>query len=177
MMTWGSKLGGAAGAPHTAQVRVVVAQELSTDAKKQIVTGLFNLLEPFAPKASSQICFVATSAENLAIDGLLLPDLIVRDSAAPAKGKKEAKPQQAKDTPEQKAAKEAAKAVEKQLKAVIKEGGKKGVEIEGASDMGGLDFFCTTIEVRRADRRPAPSLPRSALPRSASSPVVQPPHP
>ena len=24
--------------------------------------------------------------------------------------------------------------------------GKKGVEIEGASDMGGLDFFCTTIE-------------------------------
>ena len=29
---------------------------------------------------------------------------------------------------------------------MIKEGGKKGVEIEGASDMGGLDFFCTTIE-------------------------------
>ena len=26
---------------------------------------------------------------------------------------------------------------------VIKEGGKKGVEIEGASDMGGLEFFCT----------------------------------
>lgn len=33
------------------------------------------------------------------------------------------------------------------LQAVIKEGGKKGVEIEGASDMGGLDFFCTTIDV------------------------------
>ena len=29
---------------------------------------------------------------------------------------------------------------------VIKEGGKKGVEIEGAADMGGLEFFCTTIE-------------------------------
>ena len=28
-----------------------------------------------------------------------------------------------------------------------KEGGKKGVEIEGASDMGGLDFFCTTMEL------------------------------
>ena len=40
----------------------------------------------------------------------------------------------------------AAKAKEKLLKTVIKEGGKKGVEIEGASDMGGLDFFCTTIE-------------------------------
>ena len=35
---------------------------------------------------------------------------------------------------------------EKLEKKVIKEGGKKGVEIEGASDMGGLDFFCTTIE-------------------------------
>merc|ERR1719238_2708378 len=46
----------------------------------------------------------------------------------------------------EKAAKEATKAKEKLLKAVIKEGGKKGVEIEGASDMGGLDFFCTTIE-------------------------------
>merc|ERR1712087_772993 len=45
-----------------------------------------------------------------------------------------------------KAAKEAAKAREKLLKTVIKEGGKKGVEIEGASDMGGLEFFCTTIE-------------------------------
>ena len=30
---------------------------------------------------------------------------------------------------------------------IIKEGGKKGVEIEGASDMGGLDFFCTTMEL------------------------------
>ena len=27
------------------------------------------------------------------------------------------------------------------------QGGKKGVEIEGASDMGGLDFFCTTMEL------------------------------
>ena len=50
---------------------------------------------------------------------------------------------------EKEAAKEAAKAAkeaEKLKKAVVKEGGKKGVEIEGASDMGGLDFFCTTIE-------------------------------
>ena len=56
------------------------------------------------------------------------------------------KGQQAKQTPEEKAAAKAAKEQEKLLKTVIKEGGKKGVEIEGASDMGGLDFFCTTIE-------------------------------
>lgn len=33
-----------------------------------------------------------------------------------------------------------------QLKKVIKEGGKRGVEIEGASDMGGLEFFCTSVD-------------------------------
>ena len=77
-MTWGSKLAGSAG-PHTAQVQVVVSQDLSADAKKAIATGLFDLLEPFAPKASSQICFVSAAAENLAIDGLMLPDLIARD--------------------------------------------------------------------------------------------------
>lgn len=52
---------------------------------------------------------------------------------------------------EEKAAKEAAKAAEKLKKAVLKEGGKKGVEIEGASDMGGLAFFCTTIESSDGD--------------------------
>merc|ERR1711953_789754 len=32
------------------------------------------------------------------------------------------------------------------LKKVIKEGGKRGVEIEGAADMGGLQFFCTAVD-------------------------------
>jgi len=50
-----------------------------------------------------------------------------------------------------KEAAKAAKAREKLLKAVVKEGGKKGVEIEGASDMGGLEFFCTTIETPEGD--------------------------
>merc|ERR1712107_463448 len=34
----------------------------------------------------------------------------------------------------------------KKLKKVIKEGGKRGVEIEGAADMGGLQFFCTSVD-------------------------------
>lgn len=32
------------------------------------------------------------------------------------------------------------------LKKVIKEGGKRGVEIEGAADLGGLQFFCTVVK-------------------------------
>jgi len=39
----------------------------------------------------------------------------------------------------------------KVLKRAIKEGGKRGVEIEGAADMGGLQFFCTSVEVPEGD--------------------------
>merc|ERR1711972_609879 len=37
------------------------------------------------------------------------------------------------------------------LKKVIKEGGKRGVEIEGAADMGGLQFFCTAVDLPEGD--------------------------
>merc|ERR1719264_1913737 len=39
----------------------------------------------------------------------------------------------------------------KKLKKVIKEGGKRGVEIEGAADMGGLQFFCTSVDLPEGD--------------------------
>jgi len=71
------------------------------------------------------------------------------------KEEKEDKPKPREEAPAAdeaaKAAAKAAKEREKLLKAIIKEGGKKGVEIEGASDMGGLDFFCTTIELPEGD--------------------------
>jgi len=44
-----------------------------------------------------------------------------------------------------------AEALKKLKKAVIKEGGKRGVEIEGAADMGGLQFFCTNVETPDGD--------------------------
>jgi len=61
-----------------------------------------------------------------------------KKEAAPAKknAKKDKEP-----TPE-----DLAKAAAKKEKAVIKEGGKKGVEIEGACDMGGMQFFCTQLD-------------------------------
>lgn len=40
---------------------------------------------------------------------------------------------------------------EKLMKVIVKEGGKRGVEIEGAADMGGLQFFCTNIEKPMGD--------------------------
>merc|ERR1719235_1846391 len=37
------------------------------------------------------------------------------------------------------------KTAEKKMAKIVKEGGKRGVEIEGAADMGGLQFFCTMM--------------------------------
>jgi len=62
------------------------------------------------------------------------------------KAKKEAPPPAPTKTPEEIEAEKKKKEAEKKLKAVIKEGGKKGVEIAGASAMGGLEFFCTTMQ-------------------------------
>lgn len=41
--------------------------------------------------------------------------------------------------------------MEKKMKKVTKEGGKRGVEIEGAADMGGLQFFVTRMEEPMGD--------------------------
>merc|ERR550514_2507042 len=57
--------------------------------------------------------------------------------------KKEEAPAPAAEDPE--------KARKDKLKKVIKEGGKRGVEIEGAADMGGLQFFCTAVDLPEGD--------------------------
>lgn len=39
----------------------------------------------------------------------------------------------------------------KLVKAVLKEGGKKAQDVAGVADLGGLDFFCTTIDSAKGD--------------------------
>lgn len=41
--------------------------------------------------------------------------------------------------------------LEKKMKKVIKEGGKRGVEVEGNADMGGLRYFCIKAEEANGD--------------------------
>jgi len=67
---------------------------------------------------------------------------------AKGKDKKEEKKEEGEKqlTPE-----ELEKAKKDKLKKVIKEGGKRGVEIEGAADMGGLQFFCTSVDLPQGD--------------------------
>merc|ERR1711957_863942 len=56
-----------------------------------------------------------------------------------------------KQEPAAEAAADPEQARKDKLKKVIKEGGKRGVEIEGAADMGGLQFFCTSCEFPDGD--------------------------
>merc|ERR1712232_479038 len=49
------------------------------------------------------------------------------------------------------APKDEAEERKKKIKKVVKEGGKRGVEIEGAADMGGLAFFCTSVDEPEGD--------------------------
>jgi len=66
--------------------------------------------------------------------------------AAPKKGgKKDGK----KDEKKEEAAPEVDRS--KVLKKVIKEGGKRGVEIEGSADMGGLQFFSCSVDEPQGD--------------------------
>merc|ERR1740121_1501407 len=68
-----------------------------------------------------------------------------KKEAAPKKeGKKEEK--SAAPTPE-----ELERMKKDKLKKVVKEGGKRGVEIEGAGDMGGLQFFSTSVDMPEGD--------------------------
>merc|ERR1712190_549918 len=53
--------------------------------------------------------------------------------------------------PAEKTPEELEKEKKDKLKKVIKEGGKRGVEIEGAADMGGLQFFCTSMDLPDGD--------------------------
>merc|ERR1712048_1114764 len=77
-----------------------------------------------------------------------------KKEAAPKKeGKKkeDKKEEKKEDAAKEPTPEELEKMKKDKLKKVIKEGGKRGVEIEGAADMGGLQFFCTSVDVPEGD--------------------------
>merc|ERR1711972_170229 len=97
--------------------------------------------------------FVKTLKTDEAKKAAPKKDAAPKKEAAPKQsGKKDKKQQDNKSagaetkTPEQVEADRKA-----QMKKAVKEGGKRGVEIEGAADMGGLQFFCTSVDVPEGD--------------------------
>merc|ERR1712137_989221 len=62
------------------------------------------------------------------------------------KGGNQKAPPKEEEVPPQKTPEELEQERKAKLKKVVKEGGKRGVEIEGAADMGGLEFFCTSVD-------------------------------
>jgi len=129
-----------------------------SEAKIASLPGVYESLLGAAPAGSKKEA--APKAEKGGAKGKPSPEEIERLKAEKA-AEKEAKKKEAKPAKEEKKPKEEKKEEKKgeekpamdekalaKFKAkIIKEGGKKGVEIEGASDMGGLDFFCTTMEL------------------------------
>lgn len=93
--------------------------------------------------AGNQHCFMPNAGTaTLGANKKPVSDFQTKKEKEP---KKEKEGKKGKD----KAAKDAAPAAvdpAKKLKSVIKEGGKRGVEIEGAADMGGLQFFSTSVD-------------------------------
>jgi len=77
----------------------------------------------------------------------------VGGGAAPKPAAKKGGEKKAKggEKPEEKKEESPEEARKKKMKKVLKEGGKRGVEIEGAADMGGLQFFCTNVEEPEGD--------------------------
>jgi len=111
-------------------------------------------VKPVAEKAASGAAPAKKAEEKKAAPKKAAPE---QDAKYAGQENKEKKVKEVKAAPkkvaeakkepsaEEKAAAEK-EAKKKQLKKVIKEGGKRGVEIDGAADMGGLQFFCTSVD-------------------------------
>lgn len=78
--------------------------------------------------------------------------LTLTKKARAPKAKKEQQPKKAKAKKEKKADPAAdAKALEKKIKSAVKEGGKKGQDISGLNDMGGVSFFHVSLDSPEGD--------------------------
>jgi len=95
----------------------------------------------FAPEAA----FLKTLSGIQGVSTVETQTYTLEDVKLTTKEIKKAKEAQEKKKAEEPAEKPAEDPAKK-LKKVIKEGGKRGVEIEGAADMGGLQFFSTAVE-------------------------------
>jgi len=137
-------------------------QVLSADVLKP-----FTNLRRWFSLCMGQPEFVKVLGKAESCTGAASPKAAPKKEAAPkseAAAKKEAAPKKEaaakKEAVPKKEAKKDAKKEEEEapvvdrkavMKKVVKEGGKRGVEIEGAADMGGLQFFCTAVEFPDGD--------------------------
>jgi hypothetical protein len=95
----------------------------------------------FAPEKA----FLKTLAGIVGVSSVETQTYTLEDVKMTTKEIKKAKEAQDKKKAEEPAEK-APEDPAKKLKKVLKEGGKRGVEIEGAADMGGLQFFSTSVD-------------------------------
>jgi hypothetical protein len=78
-------------------------------------------------------------------------DASAKKEAKPKKEPKQKAAEKTEEPPKDQTPEDPEKLRKEKLKKVIKEGGKRGVEIEGAADMGGLQFFCCSVDEPEGD--------------------------
>jgi hypothetical protein len=128
---------------------------LSKQAEFQQVVGKVDLCTgSAAPKAAAKKDAAPKKEAAAKKEAAPKKEAAAKKEAAPkkeAEPKKEGKKDKGKKADEPKAEKvltpeEQEAERKKKIKKVVKEGGKRGVEIEGAADMGGLMYFCTSVD-------------------------------
>merc|ERR1712166_1199310 len=119
--------------------------------------------EDKVPEAIREKTATSLAAEEAQLAEFIKAKRMIEGASSGQKGKKAASPKASPKQAPKKEAKGGKKAPEKagddrkaddpakKLKKVIKEGGKRGVEIEGAADMGGLQFFSTSVDEPEGD--------------------------
>jgi len=103
--------------------------------------------EEFLKKLKGISGVTAVETQTYTLEEVKLNNKQIKSAKEKQKKEKADEPPPEKEkTPE-----ELAEERKKKMKKVIKEGGKRGVEIEGAADMGGLQFFCTSVDEPEGD--------------------------
>jgi len=127
-----------------------VITKLPADAFNKWSEAAFSPEAEFLEKVKTIAGITAVETQTFTLEEVKYSNKQIKSAKEKAKKAKAAEGSTAVEE-KVKSPEELAEDAKKQLKKVIKEGGKRGVEIEGAADMGGLQFFCTSVEEPQGD--------------------------
>jgi len=129
-----------------------VITKLPAEAFAKWETASFEPEADFIEKVKGIEGVTAVETQTFTLEEVKLSNKQIKNAKEKQKKAKAAGGEAAAAAPEkEKTPEELAEEKKKKMKKVIKEGGKRGVEIEGAADMGGLQFFCTSVDEPEGD--------------------------
>lgn len=126
-----------------------VITKLPAEAFQKWEATKFEPEESFLAKAQKISGVTAVETQTFTLEEVKMSNKQIKSAKEKQKKAVAEAPAEAEEKP--KTPEELAEERKKKMKKVIKEGGKRGVEIEGAADMGGLQFFCTSVDEPEGD--------------------------